>query len=159
MPGPIARPRPRPRLRAPDATREKLLRAAFEEVYRVGFQAASLDTILARAGVTKGALYHHFPSKAELGYAVVDEVITGFLVQRWTGRLDQDPADPVAALQEVLQVRASGLQQLEAEFGCPLNNVAQEMAPLDPGFQRRIAAAYEAATRHRRPPEGFGPVP
>src|SRR3954469_16898831 len=34
------------RTRAPDATREKLLRSAFDEIYRRGFQAASLDAIL-----------------------------------------------------------------------------------------------------------------
>ena len=40
-----------------------------------GFQSASLDTILASAGVTKGALYYHFNSKEALGYAVVEEII------------------------------------------------------------------------------------
>jgi len=65
------------RTRAPEVTRQKLLSAAFEEIYRSGFQAASLDRILAKAGVTKGALYHHFIDKAALGYAVVDEVVKG----------------------------------------------------------------------------------
>ena len=71
------------RSRDPDVTRNKLLQAAFEEIYRRGFQAASLDTILIKAGVTKGALYHHFPDKAALGYAVVDEVVKGLLLKRW----------------------------------------------------------------------------
>ena len=86
------------RLRDPDATRDKLLQAAFEEIYRRGFQAASLDTILAKAGVTKGALYHHFPDKAALGYAVVDEVVKGLLLKRW-GVLAPSTGDPVTALQ------------------------------------------------------------
>jgi AcrR family transcriptional regulator len=38
-------------------------------------QGASLDTILAATGVTKGALYCHFSSKEALGYAIVEEVI------------------------------------------------------------------------------------
>ena len=41
----------RRRTRQPDVTRDKLLHAAFDEIYRRGFQAASLDTILAKAGV------------------------------------------------------------------------------------------------------------
>jgi AcrR family transcriptional regulator len=61
------------RLRDAGRTRERLLQAASREIYRAGFQSASLDTILAAAGVTKGALYYHFDSKEALGYAVVDE--------------------------------------------------------------------------------------
>jgi hypothetical protein len=41
--------------RNPDQTRHTLLQAAFEEIHQQGFQAASLETILATAGVTKGA--------------------------------------------------------------------------------------------------------
>jgi len=55
-------------------TRERLLRAAFQEMYLSGFRSADLNAILAAAGVTKGALYHHFDSKEALGYAVVAEV-------------------------------------------------------------------------------------
>jgi len=64
------------RLRDPERTRDRLLRAASREIYRLGFQSASLDTILASARVTKGALYYHFKNKEALGYAVVEEVIS-----------------------------------------------------------------------------------
>src|SRR5215210_6479967 len=40
------------RMRDPDVTRQRLLTAAFEEIYRRGFQAASLESILVNAGVT-----------------------------------------------------------------------------------------------------------
>ena len=53
--------------RDPGRTRQHLLEAAFQEIYKVGFQAASLQTILSNAGVTKGALYHHFKNKKALG--------------------------------------------------------------------------------------------
>jgi AcrR family transcriptional regulator len=131
------------RVREPDVTREKLLKAAFEEIYRRGFQAASLDTILAKAGVTKGALYHHFPDKARLGYAVVDEVVTNFLLQRWeVGPLAELEGDPVTALQRIIQHRADALTAREVELGCPLNNLAQEMSPLDERFRRRVAGTF-----------------
>jgi AcrR family transcriptional regulator len=132
------------RTRAPEATRDKLLRAAFDEIYRRGFQAASLDTILAQAGVTKGALYHHFPTKAALGIAVVDEVVKGLLLERWLGVLASQPGDPVSALQATLRFRAANLTAGEIELGCPLNNLAQEMSPLDEDFRRGIEATFEA---------------
>ena len=59
----------------PDITRDRILDAAFQEIHKYGFQAASLSNILDRTGLTKGALYHHFPDKDRLGHAVIEEVI------------------------------------------------------------------------------------
>jgi TetR/AcrR family transcriptional regulator, transcriptional repressor for nem operon len=134
------------RRREPDVTRERLLKAAFEEMYRRGFQSASLETILGEAGVTKGALYHHFPDKAALGQAVVDEVVTGLLLERWLGVLARQPGDPITALQGMLKERMSRLGVDEVELGCPLNNLAQEMSPLDERFRRRVAATFDKWT-------------
>ncbi len=49
-----------------DATRERLLGAAVELLEEGGYAAASVAAITARGGVAAGALYRHFPSKAEL---------------------------------------------------------------------------------------------
>src|SRR5688500_18631625 len=133
------------RVREPDVTRDKLLKAAFEEIYRRGFQAASLDTILAKAGVTKGALYHHFPDKAALGYAVVDEVVKRHLLERW-GVLEPTIGDPLTALERILRARAASLTSREVELGCPLNNLAQEMSPLDQRFRRGVNATFDIWT-------------
>jgi TetR/AcrR family transcriptional regulator, transcriptional repressor for nem operon len=139
----MAKRTPTRRKRQPEVTRERLLYAAFDEIYRRGFQSASLDTILEQAGVTKGALYHHFPDKAALGYAVVDEVVKDLLLERWLGVLDQHGGDPVSALQAMLQERVARLEPHEVELGCPLNNLGQEMSPLDERFRRRIAGTFQ----------------
>ena len=133
------------RSRESDTTRDKLLKAAFEEIYRRGFQAASLDTILAKAGVSKGALYHHFPDKASLGYAVVDEFVKGLLLERW-GVLEPPSGDPITALQRILRGRVAKLTSREVELGCPLNNLAQEMSPLDQRFRRGVNATFDIWT-------------
>ena len=138
-----APPAAKRRVRAPDATRERLLTAAFEEIYRHGFQAASLDVILIRAGVTKGALYHHFQDKADLGYAVFDEVVKKGVLERWLSLLETD-GDPLAALQHTFRQRAAALEDRDVELGCPLNNLAQEMSPIDPRFRKRIEDTFGA---------------
>ena len=148
----MAKRSPSRRRRQPDVTRERLLQAGFKEIYRRGFQGASLEAILDQAGVTKGALYHHFPDKAALGYAVVDEVIRDLLLQRWLGVLQAEAGDPVTALQAMLKQRLAQLQPHEVELGCPLNNLGQEMSPLDERFRRRVAATFETWT------EGFAQV-
>src|ERR1700720_4804140 len=88
--------------RDPERTRERLLQAASREIYRSGFQSASLGTILASAGVTKGALYHHFKNKEALGYAVVEEVISPDVRGTWVRPL-QRVEDPIEALISIVQ--------------------------------------------------------
>ncbi len=57
-----------------EATREALLAAARELFGTRGYGETSLDAIVAAAGVTKGALYHHFSGKEELFGAVFEQV-------------------------------------------------------------------------------------
>lgn len=71
------------RLHNPERARERLLQAAFREVYRSGFRSASLDAILGETGVTKGALYYHFDGKQALGHAIVEEVIADLHRDKW----------------------------------------------------------------------------
>lgn len=54
-------------------TRGKVLLAAAEVFARTGFQTASMNDIVAAAGVTKGAVYFHFRSKEALAVAIVEE--------------------------------------------------------------------------------------
>jgi TetR/AcrR family transcriptional repressor of nem operon len=129
------------RLRDSDRTRERLLQAASREIYRSGFQSASLDTILAVAGVTKGALYHHFGSKEALGYAVVEEIIAPDVHGKWV-RPFQSGKDPIDAL--IGAVRRIPVRPTDVRGGCQLNNLAQEMSPLDAGFRKRLAMIFDA---------------
>lgn len=146
-----AQPAAKRRFRAPDVTRERLLTAAFDQIYRHGFQAASLDVILRHAGVTKGALYHHFRNKDDLGHTVVDEVVKRLALDRWLGLLDTD-GDSLTALQHTLRQRAATLDERDVELGCPLNNLAQEMSPIDPisaSASRKPLPAGASASRER----------
>lgn len=54
------------------ATREAILHAAAEEFDRLGYERTSLTAVLARAGLTKGAFYFHFPSKEAVADALVE---------------------------------------------------------------------------------------
>ena len=55
-------------------TREKLLQAGREAFASKGYAAASMDDLTADAGLTRGALYHHFGDKKGLLQAVVDQI-------------------------------------------------------------------------------------
>jgi len=123
-------------------TRGKILFAAYKEIHTHGFQAASLSNILARTGVTKGALYHHFPNKMALGYAVVDEVIARRIYLSFIQPLE-NLDDPIEGLIELLQDAGKNFSMTDIELGCPLTLLAQEMAPIDEGFRTRLTHIYE----------------
>lgn len=56
-----------------ERTRSQILHAAATVIDQHGFQGARLSSILAEAGVTKGAFYFHFSSKEELAHALLDD--------------------------------------------------------------------------------------
>jgi len=128
------------RLHDPQRTRQRLLQAAFREVYRSGFRGAGIDTILAATGVTKGALYYHFGSKKALGYAIVEEAIAAPLRDKWL-RPFHSGMDPIETLIGIVQATSLRLEVVRA--GCPLNNLAQEMSPLDERFRKRLAKVFD----------------
>jgi AcrR family transcriptional regulator len=122
--------------RQPDLTRQRILEAGFAEIHRHGFQAASVANILADTGLTKGALYHHFPSKKDLGLAVVDEMVGLGLTQRFVRPL-LDAEHPAQAMIELIGMK-QGVSEELIRLGCPLNNLMQEMSPVDEAFRDRL---------------------
>ncbi len=129
------------RPRNPERTRQRLLQAAFREVYRYGFQSAGIDTILAATNVTKGALYYHFESKEALGYAIIEEIVAKFPRERWLlpleGNQDRDPIDVLIGIVQSIPSRPRDLKA-----GCPLVNLAQEMSQLDEQFRKRLERIF-----------------
>jgi TetR/AcrR family transcriptional regulator, transcriptional repressor for nem operon len=85
------------------------------------------------AGTTKGALFHHFAGKQELGYAVLDEVIGPLLQQRWLGPVADAP-DPIAALKKAFrQFVKTDIDSGSFIQGCPQQPSAGNVAA-GPGF-------------------------
>ena len=128
-------------MKDPERTRSTILKAAFHEVHRKGFKAASLSDILARTNLTKGALYHHFPNKSALGHALLD-AIEREIIRRWIAPL-RESADPLACLQKITRDAVEVMTPEEVGLGCPLHNLAQEMSSLDETFRIKVAALYD----------------
>ena len=122
--------------RQPDQTRQKLLECAFQEIHRSGFRSASLEAILDSSGMTKGALYHHFGSKAELGYAVVEEMIRPWIEANWkpAAKAENVIDAAIGLCRELTRIRS----ETAITCGCPFNNLINEMSPVDEGFRTRL---------------------
>lgn len=124
-----------------ETTRQRILQAGFEEMYENGYQGMRIDAVLAKTGLAKGALYHHFPNKKALGYAIVDDLLSvqamGFL--DFLASIDDPIEANQAMLKKVIEVRT----EKDIYLGCPVNNLAQEMAGLDEGFKERLSRIYD----------------
>jgi AcrR family transcriptional regulator len=123
-------------------TRAAILDAAFEEIYANGFHASSIDAILERTELTKGALFHQFASKLELGYAVVDEVIVPMTLERWVTPLAAFE-DPLEGMLQLIERNVGEAPRASFDRGCPLGNLIQEMSNGDPKFRRRLRRCIE----------------
>lgn len=129
-------------VRNPDLTRQRILDVAFEEILLKGYQGLRVDQVLKITGLTKGAFYHHFSSKQVLGHAVIDEVLKPWIVERWIEPLKLFK-DPVNDLIEMLTKARDDINLDQLHTGCPLNNLTQEMSPLDETFRQRIVHIWQ----------------
>ncbi len=123
-------------MRDAEQTRQKILEITADEIRQNGFIATSLSTILTRCEVSKGALYHHFKNKMELGYAVFEEIYTPMFLALWQPALEVD--DPIEGLCAFFTAMCEEASCDEIVCGCPLNNLCQEMSAVDEGFRLRI---------------------
>jgi len=123
-------------MRDAEQTRQKILEISADEIHKNGFIATSLSSILVRCDVSKGALYHHFKNKMELGYAVFEEIYTPMFIALWQPAVELD--DPIEGLCDFFTTMYEESSCDEIVCGCPLNNLCQEMSAVDEGFRLRI---------------------
>lgn len=120
-----------------EESRKEILDAAFWEIFTHGFQGVSVDDIVKKTSLTKGAFYHHFPTKLDLGYALVDEVIKPRTYSRWIDPL-KNFEDPLEGILEQVKNLIGKAKPSDLRYGCPLNNLVQEMAPVDKKFKQHL---------------------
>jgi AcrR family transcriptional regulator len=128
-----------PRGRDLEKSRQEILGVAFWEVYTRGFQGVSIDDIVKKTSMTKGGFYHQFPTKLDLGYALVDEVIKPMIIDRWIKPLEAFD-NPLEGILKQMKHNIT-YDPSHLKYGCPLNNLVQEMAPVDKGFKTRLQDA------------------
>ena len=123
-------------------TRAKILEIAFREILQNGFQGVSIDQIVSKTGLTKGAFFHHFPTKQVLGYALVDETLKEMTLDRWIRPLDAYE-NPIQGIITVLKKVIDTTPDEHIPLGCPLNNLIQEMSSVDPVFRDKLSDVLE----------------
>jgi TetR/AcrR family transcriptional repressor of nem operon len=151
-------------MRTGPSAREKLLDAATTLIRRDGFAATSVDDLCGRAGVTKGAFFHHFADKRALGVAAAtywhDITAPMFAAAPY-----HRPRDPLARILAYLDFRKELLRGKLAEYTCLVGTLAQEVHNSHPDIRDACGAAiaahaeilakdFRAAMKLRKAPAG-----
>jgi AcrR family transcriptional regulator len=136
------RPSGRRRSNDPETTRRRVLDVAALAFHDRGYHSTSTHDIMREAGVTGGALHHHFPTKKSLGLAVIRERVARAVEETWIEPVGsaRTAAD---GIQDVFVRISAALDDRGKVSGCPLNNIALELALADPEFQGAVQQVFE----------------
>lgn len=127
-----------------EATRGKLIETGTDLVRRQGYNATSVDDICKAAGITKGAFFHHFPSK---------EALMEACLLTWDQRMAAMEAG--AEFQKARDPRKRVLGYMDTFFAifddpkvlksCPVGTAVQEAAHTHPGIQAAAKSCFASA--------------
>jgi len=120
------------------SAKEKLLDAALSLIREQGFAATTVDALCERAGVTKGAFFHHFESKDALGVAAVEHW------SRTTGALFRaapyhEAPDALGRVRAYLELRKSLIRGDLSQFTCVAGTMVQETYASHPAIRAACA--------------------
>ncbi|MFC4172047.1 TetR/AcrR family transcriptional regulator [Microvirga sp. GCM10011540] len=132
----------RGRTNDPEGLRRRLVDAAYAAFTTQGYHATSMHDLKREAGATGGALSHHFPTKKDLGLAVIRDRVADAVEETWIEPL-RSAASASEGIQAAFSAIASELERRGAVSGCPLNNLALELSRHDPDFRAQIEAVFD----------------
>jgi AcrR family transcriptional regulator len=135
-------PKPsRTRQNDPEAFRDRVLDVAADLFQAHGYHATSIRDVMQAAGVSGGALHHHFPSKKQLALAVIHDRVAPAVRQAWI-----EPVRLAPSLEKgiagVFAAIVRGAEKRGSVSGCPLNNFALELSLADSDFRHAINTTF-----------------
>ena len=104
-------------------TREEILNAAEELLQRRGFNAFSYQHIAVQLGIRNAAIHYHFPSKEDLGVALVRRFRQTF--RDWAEEIARDEPDAWARLRGFFQIYIAYLLAEQMRI-CPVGVLGSE---------------------------------
>ena len=123
--------------------RSQIIDAAAGLICRTGFEQTSVDDVIREARLCgKGHFYHHFKSKEELGFAVVQRQYELF-AEHGLSILRDPLVPPLARLERFIDATVNDPEDERGGWGCPFGNLSMELADLREGLRRELAKVFE----------------
>lgn len=108
-----------------EQVRQRILRSARKLFNREGYEGVSIDQVMAEAGLTRGAFYFHFRSKAQLYSEAIAFVLEEHPANKWIGR---EWAEGRARAEQIVDAYLGEQHLRGLEDSCPLVTHAAEAA-------------------------------
>src|SRR2546428_9262334 len=102
------------------ATRDQILDAAARLIHLQGYHCTSLDDVLRESGVGKGNFYYYFRSKEELGYAIIERLVTVFLARTLEPAFADPDADAMPQIEGFLDRVLAHQRERNCMDGCAM---------------------------------------
>jgi len=125
------------------ATRDKIMHKCFEAIREHGFNTLRTDKEIARLRITKGAFYHYFPGKMDLGYSVIDEIILPMYLEKWAP-LENKTQEIGSEILAILEREKMNITEMGVARGDVLGNLMLEMSHEDEIFRKKIEFVLES---------------
>ena len=114
------------------ATQDLIINKSFDLFYSQGYNNTSIPDIMKETSLSKGAFYHHFKNKCDIGKKVVDIVIRKRIYNGFINPLENYKNKNIPELiLHVFTERIKNYSEKEKALGCPANNLINEIGCID----------------------------
>jgi len=126
------------------ATRESILDTAQALIFDRGYGGVSIDSVIREVGITKGAFFHHFKSKAALAEALIerfDASDADLNAQTWA-RADRLAGDPLQRVLVFIGLFEEMFASLDEAPSCLFASYVYELQLFDEDTRKIVADAF-----------------
>lgn len=127
-----------------ESAQDKLIVAAHRVIRRQGYAGTSVDDLCRAAGVTKGAFFHHFPTKDALAVASAEAWTEHARTRIFTTAPWQQVEDPLERVLAHIDFRLAMIDGPVEEFSCFVGTIVQEAYATSPTIRAACDASITA---------------
>lgn len=107
-----------------------------------GYNDTGITAIVEACGVPKGSFYYYFASKEDFGLAVIDD-FGAHHNQHLDEILQDEAATPLRRIRRFFEAGLADMVAYDFTRGCPIGNLAQELAAQNEVFRKRLDAVFD----------------
>ena len=124
-------------------TQDLIINTSFELFYEKGYNATSIPDVMKKTSLSKGAFYHHFKNKHEIGTRVIEVIIKRRIKEGFIDPLKETDNNIPELLLDVFTNRIKNYSEREKALGCPANNLIGEIGYTEQDFRIILKTLFE----------------